>query len=200
MFKFKQNIQTQLKAFSKKQILFECKKPSPLSLEERKKIHLFLIEKIKAQKIYQKYKWNLNSLLRLGVRPQHPFIAVSISHCPSLAGFVFVFQNNLKKKISLGLDIEESHRISQKVISRVSQTQEQNSSPRPDFLWTAKESSFKCFSESSNPLLIKDCRIYAWKAEKKSYTFKAQYKKNKARGLVFSIKHLSIAYTEANQS
>ena len=205
----KNKAQNHLSHFSNKKIIFDCQPLSQalVSLEDRRRFRRFLIEKIKSRKEYKKHNWNLSGLLKTGVRPKHPFVAASISHCPSFAGFVFAFRESSTEKknvslnphLSIGLDIEETQRVSQKVILHVSQTKELNESPRVDFLWTAKESSFKCFSDDlKSPLLIKECLISDWEplSANKAYTFKAQYKKKQAKGLAFSIEHLSFAYTE----
>ena len=43
-------------------------------------------------------------LLTPGTRPDCPFAAISVSHCPVLGGFVFSFN----PEITLGLDMEQS--------------------------------------------------------------------------------------------
>ena len=242
--------QERIKSFSKGQTLFFYKdfKKAKLFVEDRKSFRKFLVQQIKAQKFYQtenfftKKEFSLDPLLDIGSRPEHPLLALSISHCKNLACFVLSisipflsykafqksaeFQNiylptqrqktlslfdtknksllnkKIKQKKSIGLDFEETHRVSRLIVSRVSHLKELNSSPSPCLLWTAKEASFKCFSESDNKLILSDCLISDWSeieekdSLKKSYFFKAKSKNQTGIGIAFSVDNLTLAYTE----
>ena len=236
-----------IKSFSNGQTMFFYKdfKKAKICVKDRKSFRKFLVQKIKAQKLYQseifiKKEFSLDSLLNIGTRPEHPFLGLSISHCKNLACFVLSvpspflssqafqkpieLQNILSRKKtlslfdtknksflkektkqnkSIGLDFEETDRVSPLIVSRVSRPKELNSSPSPCLLWTAKEASFKCFSERDKKLLLSDCLISDWSNKnkekdtiKKSYFFKAKSKKQKAMGIAFSIDNLTLAYTE----
>ena len=107
-------------------------------------------------------------------------------------------QNGNSQIFSLGLDIEEKLRVSQKVISRVSSLEEQKASPSPSFLWTAKEASLKCFSQNQTNLILSECLILDWKASEfqKTYLFKAKSQNQKARGIAFCVDSIAVAYAE----
>lgn len=64
-------------------------------------------------------------------------IFISISHSRSLGGYILSLN-------PIGFDLEEKSRINQKIVSRISLQQEIQTSPRPEFLWVAKEATFKC--------------------------------------------------------
>ena len=202
--------QEKIKSFSKGQILFFCKEfaGTSLSIEDRKEFRKLLIQQMKAQDFYQnqnfykKKEFCLDSLLEIGSRPKHPLLSISISHCKNLACFVFSPKSETSC-FSIGLDIEETKRVSQQIISRISSLKEQNSSPNPSLLWTAKEASLKCFAQDQKTLLLSECHISDWfvsdleKSQfEKTYLFKAESKNKKAMGFACSIDSLTLAYTE----
>lgn len=80
------------------------------------------------------------SIWDLDAPPVLNSLFVSISHCPKIGGFV------LSSK-SLGFDIEDTRRISQKIIDRVSTEEELKICPQFELLWPAKEATFKCSTE-----------------------------------------------------
>ncbi len=66
---------------------------------------------------------------------------------------------------AVGVDIENSERISKATIQRVSTAAELSKSPDFKFLWPAKEASLKCaFNRHSQDLLITDVSIDEWTA------------------------------------
>ncbi len=132
---------------------------------------------------------NLNKLPRLKEK------SVSISHCPSLGGFVTSSQ-------SVGFDIEEIPRIKADVIQRVSQDIEIKLAPQLVYLWPAKESAFKALSLHRNdkPVVVSDLRIQNWKEIKSNfgsfYSFEAFHSDNlslkQGHGYVFhDLAHIS---------
>ena len=78
--------------------------------------------------------WDLDS------PPVLPSMFVSISHCLGMGGFVISSK-------SLGFDIEDKTRITQKIIDRVSTEEELKACPNFELLWPAKEAIFKCSTE-----------------------------------------------------
>ena len=77
-------------------------------------------------------------LRQLETRPLLPHTTISISHCPSAAGFLF----SIEPGVSLGLDIEEAHRIHRSV-EYISTEEEVKQAPQRSLLWVAKEAVFK---------------------------------------------------------
>ena len=214
---FQKKVQDRIDFFSKKQTLFFCKTftNEDLSVEDRKNLRKILVQKIQSQSFYKdKYinKFlNLDQLLEIGSRPDQTFLALSISHCKNLAGFVLNHSKEINpvnivqktaqlnsKKLSIGLDIEKTNRVSNQTISRVSLLKERNSSPSPSLLWTAKEATFKCLSQNQKSLLLSNCFISNWEKThfKKTYLFKAEGKKEQAVGIAFFIDDLTLAYAE----
>lgn len=78
-------------------------------------------------------------ILDLSQRPKSSDYFFSISHTESFGGYVQSDQ-------LVGFDIEQSHRVQQKIIQRVSSAAEMASAPGADYLWTAKEAVFKALS------------------------------------------------------
>jgi hypothetical protein len=81
-----------------------------------------------------------DSVWDLDAPPVFDSLFVSISHCLGMGGFV------LSSK-SLGFDIEDKTRITQKIIDRVSTEDELKACPEFELLWPAKEAIFKCSTE-----------------------------------------------------
>ena len=176
--RFCKTAEERIKSFSKGPVVFFCKefRNSPLSVEDRKEFRKILVQKIKAQSFYKEKrgkekgikktepiekKFCLDKLLQTGSRPEHPLLSLSISHCKNRACFVFIpKEDSPSESFSIGLDIEETKRISKQTVSRISSLEEQNSSPSPALLWTAKEAGFKCFSQET--LLLSECHISNW--------------------------------------
>lgn len=78
--------------------------------------------------------WDLNS------PPVLKALFVSISHCLGMGGFAVCSK-------SLGFDIEDTTRITQKIVDRVSSEDELTACPEFELLWPAKEAVFKCSTE-----------------------------------------------------
>lgn len=200
---FQEHAQAMLSSFSKTR--FFCRQfinPS-LSVEDRKELRKFLVRQIKALGFHKKKEFDFNPLLKIGSKPEHPFLALSIAHSKSLACFVLkdLRPSALKdlgfKKISIGLDIEEAGRASRQVVSRISLPEELEACPNPALLWTAKEAAFKCLTQKS--LLLSDCFISNWKKApfEKAYFFKAENKSHqKAKGIAFEAGSAALAYAE----
>ena len=196
---FCKTAQKRIESFSKRPVLFFCKKfiHDKLSLEDRKEFRHFLVEKIKAQNFYKDLP--LDHLLKAGSRPELSFLALSISHCKNLACFVFSPKDDSpSEKLSIGLDIEKTSRVSRQIVSRISSPREK--SPSPSLLWTAKEASFKCFSKKKQALLLSDCFISNWKKSpfEKTYLFKAESKGKKVQGFACFIDSITLAYAESS--
>lgn len=109
----------------------------------------------------------------------------SISHCKSLGGFVFSEFKN-------GFDVEETERISQDILKRTSGETEYNESPRPEFLWVAKESGFKALSSLHANLVISDLICASWESHFENQVFSFRLKSQKTldfglnKGFIFS--------------
>ena len=137
----------------------------------------------------------LEDLLKPGKNLKNPLAAISISHCPSLGGFIFSFD----KGFFLGLDVELAYRLTDKLLSRISTKEELKMAPGAAFLWTAKEAGFKCASslEKATKLLISQCLISQWqRIEPESYCFHFQMENSKCtkgQGFAFIIEGLVLA-------
>ena len=167
-------------------------------VKERRELRQSLIEEIKKHKdigLYEKdFDWN--NLLKIGIKPNCPFASISISHCDYLGVFLIVFN----KGVSIGFDMEKTNRITRKLIGRISSKEEIQLSPSLSLLWTAKEASFKCFSDQKESVLLNECFIFDWREEpsKDIYFFKSYLKKvnKKAFGTACCIHDLALAYVE----
>ena len=165
---------------------------------ERRELRQQLIQKIKNHKDFESHKkdFDWNNLLITGKKPDSPVASISISHCRNLGVFLFTFDKNL----SIGFDMEQKKRITEKIVKRVSSNEEWEKAPTPALLWTAKEASFKCLSSNKTPLLLSDCRIYSWKKDptQKIYFFHCHLEKieKKAFGSAGFSEDLALAYAE----
>lgn len=146
--------------------------PSPLPQEERK------------------------VLLTPGGPPRASHIAISLSHCPSLGGFIF----SLDKNISLGLDIEKVERVG-KTVERLSDHQEVVEAPNNALLWAAKESALKSVPLEKKQRLLSDIHIFRWETlSTEIYSFHFQITKRNIQGLggAFIMESTAFAYAKIN--
>ena len=91
----------------------------------------------------------LTELNNLNWLPECNLGYFSISHCKSIGGFSFsIFKH--------GFDVEEINRISVSVLKRTCCESEFTNSPRPEFLWVAKEASLKAHSNRHSYKKTKD--------------------------------------------
>lgn len=96
----------------------------------------------------------------------------SISHCPTLGGFVASTQ-----KRRLGFDIEESSRITKDVLSRMFSQDEIAAAPHPYLLWCAKEALFKALKGEGQPVVLSNLPELRWSAvTEHSNTYQIQVK------------------------
>lgn len=90
-------------------------------------------------------------LLKVGDR------SVSISHCPTLGGFVHSLR-------PIGFDVEASDRVRPAAISRISKPEEADGAPSFAALWAAKEAAFKALQHAeTKPELLSQIEIGLWK-------------------------------------
>ena len=176
-------------------ILFADKKAG---VKERKQLRQELIKQIKNHKDFVKYKKNFDkdNFLQIGEKPDCPFISFSISHCDHLGAFLFTFN----WKTSIGFDVEQRQRITEKLVGRISSKKEIQQSPSPSLLWTAKEAGLKCLSNKKNPILLSECFISDWRKEpeKEICFFKCHSTRinKKAFGIARYTTDLALAYAE----
>lgn len=110
---------------------------------------------------------------------------ISISHCSLLGGFAY-------SKFKCGFDVEETKRISQKLLKRVCEESEFTECPHAEFLWVAKEAAYKALSQSCANLVISDLSCSDWQSyfENQVYGFRLNSKKtldfNLNKGFIFS--------------
>lgn len=130
------------------------------NLDHRKEIRNGILEYLKLNHPAEVADsiWDLNS------PPVLKSFFVSISHCNGSGGFVLA-------SVPLGFDIEETSRIDQRIIDRVSTEEELKVCPEFALLWPAKESVFKCSTEFYT---ITHIQILTWeKSQDDTYTFKS---------------------------
>ena len=185
-------------------LYFRCKAfgPEGPTWNARKKLRKLLVKELKISYSTLKktlpedfFRKHCEKLLTPGTRPNCSFAAISVSHCPVLGGFVFSFN----REISLGLDMEQSHRVNEQLIGRLSKAEELRQAPDHSLLWAAKEAAFKCMipdmTPGQNPLL-KHVFISEWtQTVPNSYHFCFQIKNQstKGRGVAFLIKDLALS-------
>ena len=110
-------------------------------------------------------------LLDLSIVPQQSTYSLSISHTYLSGGFAFS-----KDPGAIGFDIELTSRILTSAVKRISRYEEEfNEAPAADFLWTAKEASFKALSSGHlNVFKISDTRVTEWlELEPGAFRFKS---------------------------
>jgi 4'-phosphopantetheinyl transferase superfamily len=130
------------------------------NLDYRTEIRKGILEYLKTHHPDQVSK----SIWDLEAPPVLPSLFVSISHCVGMGGFV------LSSK-SLGFDIEDKTRITQKIIDRVSSEEELKTCPQFELLWPAKEAIFKCSTEFYT---IAHIQIQHWeKSQYETFSFKS---------------------------
>ncbi len=192
-------INKMLECLNRKNIYFHISSfPNKIGLKERKELRQKMVNQIKTHKDFKKHEedFNWKKLLQPGGKPNCPFVSISISHCNFLGAFLFVFD----KKLSIGFDIEQKNRITDKLVNRISLKTEIKQSPSPSILWVAKEASFKCFSGNQDQFLLSHCLISHWKKTpiQDIYLFKSHLKTtNKtALGTACLIDNLALAYVE----
>ena len=179
-------------AFNSKEVTWQERLELRKKLVQELKHHYSFIIDQKAGGISVKL-WD--NLLKPSGSLKNPLVAISISHCPILGGFIFSFD----KRLSLGLDVELVYRLTDKLLSRISTKDELKAAPGAAFLWAAKEASFKCASslEKATTLLISQCLISQWqRIEPESYCFHFQMENSKCtkgQGFAFLAEELVLA-------
>lgn len=121
------------------------------------------------QDIIQKYNQSLTAdeilnIQNLDLIPKSEKIFFSISHHHEIGGYsASSFQH--------GFDIELKSRISDRIIKRVSTSEEISKSPELKFLWCAKEAAHKALNNSkfrSSTLMLSDLKIENWTSQTKT--------------------------------
>lgn len=104
--------------------------------------------------------------------------SVSISHCTTMGGFTL-------SQFKIGFDVEELKRISTDIVKRVSDPHELKVSPKPEFLWVAKEAAFKALSGHHEGLTMADFQASDWQSyfENQIFGFRMNSKKTLDFGL-----------------
>lgn len=106
----------------------------------------------------------------------------SISHSKFMGGLSY-------SQYKHGFDVEEIRRISIDVLKRTCTPQEFEQTPRPEFLWVAKEAGLKALSgdygylRSEMPLLVSDLECYEWTSHFENRVFGFRLKSNKTLDL-----------------
>lgn len=95
--------------------------------------------------------------LDLNELPTHDEIQISIAHCKGIGGW-----SQAHSKVSIGFDVEESARVDEKLVQRVSKAEELRSAPGSPYIWTAKEASFKALSFLKNLRTMSQLETAQW--------------------------------------
>lgn len=82
---------------------------------------------------------------------------ISISHCP-LGSVITISKPSLK----IGIDLEDSSRLTPSIIRRIAASDELTNSPNPQFLFPAKEATWKAFKNIDQPQVITSISIQRW--------------------------------------
>lgn len=112
-------------------------------------------------------------------------VFVSISHSCFLGGFAL-------SQYEIGFDTEETHRISQNLLRRVSTADELQNCPMIESIWVGKEAGFKALSRTDKSLVIADLHCCDWESyfENQIFGFRMKCKKTLAfnlnKGFIFS--------------
>jgi len=98
-------------------------------------------------------------LLDLSQIPQLEHGFISISHCPSLGGYVL-------SKDPIGFDIEESSRVEWRFVERMWNPDDEKG-PTPAAHWCAKESVFKVLADQQ-PAVISQIAVNHWETKEEN--------------------------------
>lgn len=115
----------------------------------------------------------------------------SISHAPTLGGFLAVQITPDSPILDIGFDVEEISRVRRPVIERVcADPCELTIAPSGAALWCAKEAAFKSFRGPHQPQVISEIFIHEWRHESQFETFIGEYRHSLVRlksvGFTFS--------------
>ena len=168
------------------------KKNSPM--EQRKKLRRFLLHELEKRNpaLLKKTPANLKStipgasdqkgifsqeqkkiLLKPGIPPKTSFASISLSHSTFMGGFIIA-----PFRQSIGFDLEQWGRASEKTVLRISHKEELNRAPSSSALWSAKESAYKSFGQYPNTpkISIKQIFVFHWRLL--PYQEREEYLKN----------------------
>ena len=148
--------------------LWVCLRELGASINEnhRRDIRRSLIE-FMTEKLKQREFENVDSLSeamseivnlsKLELVPHTSFASISISHCPTMGGYVITPAPHC-----VGFDLELSSRVSPTLVERISSSDEFVESPDNASLWVAKEASFKALLGPHQPQVISHIQICQW--------------------------------------
>lgn len=112
-------------------------------------------------------------------RLQHGF--VSISHCPTLGGYVL-------SKDPVGFDIEESSRVEWRFVERMWHPDDVKG-PTPAAHWCAKESIFKALADQQ-PAVISQIAVNGWETKEENIFI---FSSNSGEGVVIDFAPWTVA-------
>ena len=96
-------------------------------------------------------------LLNLEQPPNIPGVGISLSHCHRGSALLL----DLKGR-SVGVDLEETQRITSKVVARIARPSELNSVPSTQLLFTAKEAAWKALNKKLRIAAISQIETHQW--------------------------------------
>ena len=89
------------------------------------------------------------------IKNLHPLVHTSISHSDGMGAVIY-------SKWPVGVDVEQTSRVLEKIAARVSTKEELATAPSPASLWTAKEACFKALKSFEQPSVISQISIGDW--------------------------------------
>ena len=132
--------------------------------------------------------------LDLNIPPSHTEYSISISHTSKVATVFY------SKSHHIGFDIEETDRIEESLIRRVSSKEEQEkfSKEKSIHIWSIKESAFKAFSQKENSSIrvMTDVTIHSMETlDKGVYVYSVGFNNFKAKGFSLIRENHTLALT-----
>jgi len=147
----------------------------PLDLEIYKTLNLKQSEQ---QSFVRKHlKKNLGIDIKLGEMLKLAEGSVSISHCNAAVGYAHSTND------FVGFDIEETKRITPKLIARIAKHSEIDLFVFEHLIWSIKEASFKALMCANQPQTISEINIVHAIAHEGYLEFEVEYKNQKLSGI-----------------
>ncbi|MGE4130168.1 MAG: hypothetical protein AB7F86_00940 [Bdellovibrionales bacterium] len=102
---------------------------------------------------------DLANLVQLEKVPVVRGWSLSITHCPSVGGWVAVPGSQ-----PIGLDIEIQNRLTSNIVNRIASVKELANCPLSIYLFPAKEAVFKSLYGPRQPQIITQIEVNAWRS------------------------------------
>ena len=128
------------------------------TINSHKETHRMDLRENIAQTILQRDpQANTKNLFNLEELPSTPGYSISLSHCPNGSAYILADNNDL-----VGLDIESIARVTQPIIQRISSPLEITNTPKPEYLFSAKEATWKALNKKLSLQTISQLTTKNW--------------------------------------